>query len=175
MLKQLKQALLAISIACASMIGTADAASRIKLGDCSHPEPRHSNFRHPVGGEFTVIGRNADIIELRFGGCIRDYIRDGRINVDSGTTSEGVRVVAVRHGRRQDLIRVYAVLPNGAICGVFDRIQDGRDIGMSVQNDGSVHVIYGRKKDLAGTMTFKLKSQAWSFLGSRGRKWTVAC
>lgn len=171
----------ALAVALAAFASGADAASKIPFGDCSHPEPRiGSSFKHPSGGAVDVIGGNSDIVEFRFhGNCVRDYIRDGRglngNDVRLGTTPAGVKTVLVRMGRNRDLIRVYAILPDGTIIGAFDRIQDGSHLGIRAQADGSFHVSYGRKKDLAGSYWFSLEDRAWRFgKASRGRSWEVS-
>ncbi|MEP3846252.1 MAG: hypothetical protein ABJM43_13025 [Paracoccaceae bacterium] len=158
----------------------AGPASRIALGDCSHPEPRKgSTFKHPSGGSVSVIGGNSDIVEFRFNGnCVRDYIRDGEglggNDIRLGTTRDGAQTILVRMGRNRDLIRVYAVLPNGTLVGAFDRIQDGKRLPTKAQKDGSFHVTYGRNKDLAGTYWYNSLKRVWQFgKASRGRNWAI--
>lgn len=159
---------------------SAEAASKVGFGNCSHPEPRSgSTFKHPSGGAVTVIGGNNDIVEFRFNGnCVRDYIRDGKglggNDVRLGTTPDGVKTVLVRMGRNRDLIRVYAILPDGTTVGAFDRIQDGRDFPIKAQNDGSFHVTYGRNHDLAGTYWYNSQEGALEFgKASRKRNWKI--
>lgn len=178
--RNLASAALALSLSLAAFASDADAASKITFGDCSHPEPRiGSSFKHPSGGAVSVIGGNSDIVEFRFDGiCLRDYIRDGRglggSDVRLGTTPAGVKTVLVRMGRKRDMIRVYAILPDGTIVGAFDRIQDGSHLSIRAQADGTFHVTYGRKKDLAGSYWFSLEDRAWRFgNASRGRNWEV--
>lgn len=163
-----------------AVIGNVEAASKISFGNCSHPEPHAGvTMQHPSGGAIEVIGRHSDIVEFRFNGnCIRDYIRDGRYlnssDIRFGITAEGVKTVLVRMGRNRDLIRVYAILPDGQILGAFDRIQDGKSLRIKNQSDGSFHVTYGRQKDLSGTYWFSLKNRSWQFgKASRNRSWKI--
>lgn len=168
-------------------VTTASATEAAQASTSFHPEPVRDTCktRFPGLPHIQIVGRKGDLIRFIVGNKVyTDGIRDGDgLHCERGTdTTLGIGfddgwirpfrltshhgddvtitndIIAVRHGRKRDLLRLYGVTRDGlgnveSLSMITFTPRDGEDAHL-LNAEGDIIFTYGRKHDLKTRFCF---------------------